>query len=250
MNNRALDELDQQFIPGESVLYGWFEATREILIAAQPHSSVASFVNSRAHNVQHQEELQLQDEGGEDDLECDESLHPLSLDTASVPHGGGSAIDVSSSQQHAANVVRGVISGEPLTERKSTFQAHLAPVKTVADVKTVMDELLSNSKIQRATHNMMAYRIWSEERQLFHSDCDDDGESAAGGRLLRMLEIMGVRDVVVVVSRWFGGTLLGPQRFTHINNTARLLLEQCGHDNRDRSTRTGPVPKKLAAGKH
>jgi putative IMPACT (imprinted ancient) family translation regulator len=36
-----------------------------------------------------------------------------------------------------------------------------------------------------------------------------------------------VEDVVVVVSRWFGGVLLGPARFTHINNAARELLEQC-----------------------
>ena len=42
-----------------------------------------------------------------------------------------------------------------------------------------------------------------------------------------------VRNVVVVVSRWFGGTLLGPTRFTLINNAARILLEDCGYDKRD-----------------
>ena len=105
-------------------------------------------------------------------------------------------------------------------------------------------------------------------------DCDDDGESAAGGRLLHMLEMMNVRNVMVVVSRcgsqwrsavfsgcafsewlcdwrcetslqflegadrcatclrWYGGVLLGPQRFTVINNVARVLLEECGFDNR------------------
>jgi Uncharacterized protein family UPF0029 len=45
-----------------------------------------------------------------------------------------------------------------------------------------------------------------------------------------------VRDVIVVVSRWFGGTLLGPMRFTLINNTARILLEDCGYDKRDVKT--------------
>ena len=33
----------------------------------------------------------------------------------------------------------------------------------------------------------------------------------------------------VVVSRWFGGTLLGPSRFSIINNTARSLLVQQGY---------------------
>jgi putative IMPACT (imprinted ancient) family translation regulator len=31
-------------------------------------------------------------------------------------------------------------------------------------------------------------------------------------------------NVVVVVSRWYGGTLLGPDRFKHINNAARQVL--------------------------
>lgn len=56
-------------------------------------------------------------------------------------------------------------------------------------------------------------------------DCDDDGESAAGSRLLHLLQIMDATNVVVVVSRWYGGILLGPSRFTHINNAARTLLE-------------------------
>ncbi|KFM24593.1 Protein IMPACT [Auxenochlorella protothecoides] len=58
-------------------------------------------------------------------------------------------------------------------------------------------------------------------------DSDDDGESAAGGRLLHLLQITGAQDVCVVVSRWYGGIQLGPARFTHINNAARQLLVQC-----------------------
>ena len=60
-------------------------------------------------------------------------------------------------------------------------------------------------------------------------DYDDDGESAAGGRLLKLLALVGAENVVVVVSRWYGGVLLGPARFTHINNAARQLLDNCGY---------------------
>ena len=59
-------------------------------------------------------------------------------------------------------------------------------------------------------------------------DYDDDGESAAGSRLLHLLTVADARDVCVVVSRWYGGILLGPARFTHINNAARQLLDACG----------------------
>lgn len=45
---------------------------------------------------------------------------------------------------------------------------------------------------------------------------------------MHLLQIVQARNVVVVVSRWYGGILLGPARFTHINNAARHLLEQCG----------------------
>ena len=60
-------------------------------------------------------------------------------------------------------------------------------------------------------------------------DYDDDGEDAAGGRLLHLLQILDVKNIVVVVTRWYGGVKLGPARFTHINNAARMLLSQCGH---------------------
>lgn len=45
---------------------------------------------------------------------------------------------------------------------------------------------------------------------------------------LQQLLLADVRNAVVVVSRWFGGILLGPARFGLINNTARQLLEQTG----------------------
>ena len=67
------------------------------------------------------------------------------------------------------------------------------------------------------------------EMCLSLQDYDDDGESAAGGRLLKLLTLVGAEDVVVVVSRWYGGVLLGPARFTHINNAARQLLDEFGY---------------------
>ncbi|TSK53743.1 Protein IMPACT [Bagarius yarrelli] len=41
-------------------------------------------------------------------------------------------------------------------------------------------------------------------------------------------QILDVRNVLVVVSRWYGGILLGPDRFKHINNCARNILVQEG----------------------
>jgi len=59
-------------------------------------------------------------------------------------------------------------------------------------------------------------------------DNDDDGESAAGGRLAHLLQILDVNNVLVVVTRIFGGIHLGPDRFKHINQAARNALEVGG----------------------
>lgn len=59
-------------------------------------------------------------------------------------------------------------------------------------------------------------------------DYDDDGETQAGARLKHLLEILELENVLVVVSRWFGGTLLGPDRFKLINQAARDALELGG----------------------
>ena len=122
-----------------------------------------------------------------------------------------------------------IVHGTPLTEKKSTFQAHVAEVHDVAAVQAVVDHLLTNNKVRAASHNIMAYRI---ERAgapgNFLQDCDDDGEAAAGSRLLHLLQMVDARNVVVVVSRWFGGVLLGPARFGLINKAARECLDECG----------------------
>ncbi|KJE88491.1 hypothetical protein CAOG_00141 [Capsaspora owczarzaki ATCC 30864] len=122
-----------------------------------------------------------------------------------------------------------ILSGDAYTERKSVFVAHVATVHSEAQVSLVRSELLQNRKIAAATHNIMAYRIHRPATGAFAQDCDDDGEDAAGGRLLQLLQLVDARNVVVVVSRWYGGQLLGPSRFKIINNVARAQLSKCGY---------------------
>lgn len=55
---------------------------------------------------------------------------------------------------------------------------------------------------------------------LFETGFDDDGESYAGKKVVKVLEELGVQGVVVV-GRWYGGVLLGPVRFAHIERCAR-----------------------------
>ena len=109
-----------------------------------------------------------------------------------------------------------------------TFQGHLCPCETTAEVDAFVDLLLENKKLAAATHNIMAFRI-DCRGGVWLQDADDDGEAAAGGRLLHLLQMAGARNVAVVVSRWFGGILLGADRFKLINNCARDLLAEHGY---------------------
>lgn len=128
-----------------------------------------------------------------------------------------------------------------MTDRKSAFQAHLAAISSKEEVDRVMRILKSNSKIQRATHNILAYRFttFKNGKPIQHHDCEDDGEFGASSKMLELMDRMKADNVMVsrfpfkvssspkfqvVVTRWYGGIHLGPDRFRHINNLTRQIL--------------------------
>ncbi|KAK5694529.1 hypothetical protein LTR97_009119 [Elasticomyces elasticus] len=115
-----------------------------------------------------------------------------------------------------------------ITEKKSIFVARSAAVASVSQAKKYLSHLLiTDKKVAKATHNITAWRIRGDNG-VQYQDCDDDGETAAGGRLLHLMELMDVWNVMVVVSRWYGGVHLGPDRFRLINQAARETLVQGG----------------------
>ena len=112
---------------------------------------------------------------------------------------------------------------QPVTEKKSTFLARACFVQAPTMVRSALSHLLgTDKKVVKATHNITAYRIRDPvNKGIMYQDCDDDGETAAGGRLLHLLQIMDVWDVLVVVSRWYGGVKLGADRFRLINQVGK-----------------------------
>lgn len=115
-------------------------------------------------------------------------------------------------------------SGPPITDRKSKFVAHMARVSSLEDVKAVVSVLRSDRHIACAAHpTIWAYRYTSPDGVL-HQDCDDDGEHGASARIIFLLDQLNVNGFVIVVTRWFGGILLGPDRFKHIMEVAKNML--------------------------
>lgn len=109
-------------------------------------------------------------------------------------------------------------------EKKSVFIARVCVVNSTIEADSAITHLLATDKrASKATHNISAYKIRTLAlgNEVIYQDSDDDGEDAAGGRLLKLLQLMEVWNVLVVVSRWFGGVKLGPTRFGIINAVAR-----------------------------
>ncbi|KAH7033004.1 ribosomal protein S5 domain 2-type protein [Microdochium trichocladiopsis] len=117
---------------------------------------------------------------------------------------------------------------DPTIELKSVFVARCAKVSSTEQAAAFVQHLLaSDKKIRSATHNITAWRIKGAKGATFQ-DCDDDGETAAGGRLLHLMQLMDLWDVMVVVTRWYGGHHLGPRRFALINQAARDAFVKAG----------------------
>ncbi|XP_066482304.1 protein IMPACT isoform X2 [Tiliqua scincoides] len=207
-----LEEIYAQNL-GESILYLWVEKIRDILV----EKSLSSDPEPDSQKITEETDVEYE----EDFTFAYQPLQECKIATVNF--------DVTESQEDEE--LPPIYHGNPITDRRSTFQAHLAPVVSTKQVKNVLAELYENKKIASATHNIYAYRIYCEDKQTFLQDCEDDGETAAGGRLLHLMQILNVHNVLVVVSRWYGGILLGPDRFKHINNCARNILVEQNYTN-------------------
>lgn len=116
---------------------------------------------------------------------------------------------------------------EPIIDRKSAFVGRTCRISDPAQVPAILSFLMADRRVAKAAHPIInAWRC--QVGNVLHQDNDDDGESAAGGRLSHLLQILDVNNVLVIVTRYFGGTLLGADRFKHINQAARDALEVGG----------------------
>lgn len=101
-------------------------------------------------------------------------------------------------------VYRGAI-GE-ITEKKSRFIATVRPVESEEEAVSFLEEI--RKKYWDASHNCYAYLIGRNNEWM---RCSDDGEpgGTAGKPMLDVLLGEELHNVAVVVTRYFGGTLLG-----------------------------------------
>lgn len=93
-----------------------------------------------------------------------------------------------------------------IVEKKSRFIATIRPVQTEEEAVSFIGEI--KKKYWDARHNCSAYILGERQEQ---KRMNDDGEPSgtAGKPMLEMLSGAGLTNVAAVVTRYFGGTLLG-----------------------------------------
>lgn len=112
--------------------------------------------------------------------------------------------------------------GYEFTEKKSVFISRIKPVKTESEALDFIASM--RAKHKDASHNCYAYVI-REGGAIRQSD-DGEPSSTAGIQILGIIQKNDLSDVVIVVTRYFGGILLGaPGLVKAYSAGAKLAVE-------------------------
>jgi uncharacterized YigZ family protein len=111
--------------------------------------------------------------------------------------------------------IRGTATGE-YEEKKSRFIAQVSFADSEETALAFLEQVRAANRTAR--HNVYAYRLRAGNRERY----SDDGEPAktAGTPALEVLQHSGLTDLIVVITRYFGGVLLGTGGLVRAYTTA------------------------------
>ena len=94
-----------------------------------------------------------------------------------------------------------------VVEKKSKFIANFFYIETVEQA----EEIIKNTKKKYfdARHNCIAYRVVNDGQCVEKSSDDGEPSGTAGAPMLNILQKNGLANVLIIVTRYFGGILLG-----------------------------------------
>ncbi|MNM89473.1 IMPACT family member YigZ [compost metagenome] len=90
--------------------------------------------------------------------------------------------------------------------KKSRFIGHVKPVETEEDAVSFIEEI--KKRHWNATHNCSAYMIGERDEMQKQSD-DGEPSGTAGKPILEVIKNQGLKNIAIVVTRYFGGIMLG-----------------------------------------
>ncbi|MDK4574787.1 IMPACT family protein [Kingella kingae] len=108
-------------------------------------------------------------------------------------------------------------------DKGSRFITYAYPVLTADDVKKHVDDL--RQEHHKARHWCYAYRLGTDGNK-FRANDDGEPSGSAGRPILGQIDSFELTDVLVVVVRYFGGTLLGVSGLIHAYKMATQMAFQ------------------------
>lgn len=96
---------------------------------------------------------------------------------------------------------------EELVEKKSKFIANVYYVETIKDAEEKLNFI--KKKYNDARHHCYAYRIFEDGSIIQKSSDDGEPSGTAGSPMLNILSKNQISNIIVIVTRYFGGILLG-----------------------------------------
>ena len=94
-----------------------------------------------------------------------------------------------------------------IVEKKSKFISNFFYVENINDAEDKIKEV--KKKYHDAKHNCIAYRVLEDEKIVERASDDGEPSGTAGGPMLNILKKENLANVLIVVTRYFGGILLG-----------------------------------------
>jgi len=112
-------------------------------------------------------------------------------------------------------------------ERKSRFIGYIKPITSEAEAVSFINSLKSRN--WDATHNCYAYYLKNNNTEIQRYSDDGEPQGTAGLPILEVIKKQGLQDVVIVVTRYFGGILLGASGLIRAyGNGAVVAIEAAG----------------------
>lgn len=108
-------------------------------------------------------------------------------------------------------------------DRGSKFIGYAFPITSIEAFKKKLDEI--KKEHPKATHHCFAYRIGTD-KNIFRVSDDGEPSGTAGKPILGQIDSKELTDILIVVVRYFGGTLLGvPGLINAYKSAASMVLQ-------------------------
>ena len=112
-------------------------------------------------------------------------------------------------------------------DRGSKFLAYVYPVQLIEEFKIRLADL--KKEHPKAVHHCFAYRLGTDKNNFRVSD-DGEPSGTAGRPILGQIDSKELTNVVIIVVRYFGGTLLGvPGLINAYKTSASMVLQTANY---------------------